>query len=138
MDALRSESCDLGVQARAQRLIPRGRGDDPLEEPAQVHPRTSGDDRHAPAREDRGDRGVGVPDVLGEGVIATRVGDVEQPVGDTFPLVARRLRRGGVETAVDLEGIAADDLPSEPEGDERSELRLAGAGRAANDQEPRL
>ena len=122
VDAFCTESSDLGVEARAKRLVPTGRRDDPLEEPAQIHPRAAGDDRHAPTREDRGDRGVGVSHVLGEGVITTRVGDVEQPMPDTLPLLARRLGGCRVKASVDLEGIAADDLACEAQGDERSEL----------------
>ena len=137
VDAPCAESSDLGVEPCAQRLIPSGGRDDPLEESAQIHSGASDHDRHAPAREDRRDRGVGVPNVLGEGVIPARVGDVQQPVRDTLSILGRRLRGRRVEATVNLEGIAADHLALEPFGDPRRELRFPGARRAANDQNRR-
>jgi hypothetical protein len=68
----------------------------------------------------------------------TRIGDVEQPVRDKRSLVTRRLRGRRIEAAVDLEGVATDDLPAQPKGDKRCEPRFPGAGRAANDQDRRL
>jgi hypothetical protein len=52
------------------------------------------------------------------------------------PVRDGRLRGGGVETSVDLERVAADDLRVERSGQSIGQLGLAGARRTDDDQQP--
>jgi hypothetical protein len=90
------------------------------------------------SRTDPRDRLVGVPNVVGDRVVASGVGAIDQPVRHALALVARRLRRRGVEAAVDLKGVAPHDFSAEKLGDPHGEPRLARPRRTAQDEDRRL
>ena len=74
--------------------------------------------------------------VLRHAEVALGIHEIDQVVRHALPLFGGRLSRRRVETAVDLERIAADDLAVDPARDLDREFRLAGSGRT-DDREQR-
>jgi hypothetical protein len=56
-------------------------------------------------------------------------------VRDALPVLQGRLGGGHVEAAIDLEGVAADDLAAQELGETQCEVGLSGAGGAENRQQ---
>jgi hypothetical protein len=123
------------AKAGAERLAPRGRRDDAAKEPPQIEARSPDDDRHAAARGDVRDRLLREPDVLRQGEVDPRVGDVDEVVRDGSPIRRRRLRGGRVEPAVHLHRVAADDLAAQPSGRFERDVGLADRRRTDEDEE---
>ena len=137
VQAGRSGAGEQGPQAPTNRFVPWRRRHDALEEPTKVHAGPAGHNRQSQTPEDRGDRGVGVPYVVGDGVVVPGVGHVDQPVRHALPLVSRGLCGRRVDAAVDLKGVAAHHLPTEALGDTDGEPRFAGPRRTAQEENRR-
>jgi hypothetical protein len=56
-------------------------------------------------------------------------------VGHPCPVLRRRLGGRRIESAIDLQGVAADDLSADDLRDPDRDPRLPGPGRAGDDQD---
>ena len=83
------EARRLLLEARAQRRVAPRRGDDAVEQRAQVEAGAAGDDGQPPARRDVGDGGVGERDEARRVHPLPRLDDVEEVVRDRGALLRR-------------------------------------------------
>ena len=112
----------------AERRIGRRGGVEPAQQRADVEPGAADDDRQTAAALDRANRERGVV-VEARGLIPiVGVHDVDQMMGDSPPLLERRLAGGDVHAAVDLAGVRADDLDPHAPGQRHGDRRLADPG----------
>lgn len=109
--------------------------DDPTEESAEVHAGPPHDHRNGSALRDLRDRAVRLSDEDAEVVVVPGIGDVHEVVGNARPILPRRLRRGRVESAVDLKRVAADDLAADRFRDPERDVGFPGPRGTAEDED---
>ncbi len=71
----------------------------------------------------------------GRAVILIRIQEVNQMMGDKFPLCGRRLGGADIHPAVDLHRIGAEDLPLKPSREAKSQRGFSGGGGPDNGYE---
>ena len=91
------------VGSGADQIVTVGHGID-------IEPRTSHEERHAPAIRYVVDGGIGVRLVVGQREVVAGIGNIQQVVRDRLPLLGRDLARTEVVAAQDLPRIGRDDL----------------------------
>jgi hypothetical protein len=64
-----------------------------------------------------------------------RIEDIDQVVANRLSLSGAGFRRADVQEAIDLAGVAPDDLGAEGAGEAKAEVGLADGGRANNDRD---
>ena len=68
-----------------------------------------------------------------------RIHDIHQMVRDSAPLILSQFRRSHIEAAVDLQGVAVDDLATYPGRDMQRKLAFArGCGPQHDRQDQRI
>jgi hypothetical protein len=90
---------------------------------------------HAVALGDARDRLFREANVVRQREVAERARHVHEVVHDPAAILERGLCGGGVEAPVDLDRVAAHDLPAEPLGEEHGERALAGSGGSQEGEE---
>jgi hypothetical protein len=125
----------LTLRRVAARLVDRhAPGDCP-----QVEPRATDEQRGSASRSDGSQRFVRMGREVGRREGLVRIDQVQPVVSDAAACVRRDLGRTDVHAAVDLARIGADDLDvADGFGESQRESRLAGRGRAADDDERRM
>ena len=105
---------------------------EPADERVDVKPRAADDNRELPAREDIPHGGVRRLDIARNAPLLVRLGDVYQVVRRGGELVRRRLGRADVHAAVELHGVAGDNLGVQALREQYAQARLARGGRAGD------
>jgi hypothetical protein len=124
-----------GSQPFAQPRIARRRVDDAAQQSSEVEPRAAHDQRHATPGHDPSDGRLGLTDEVGQVEVAAGIMMVDEMVPDAPPLSRRGLGGGAVETAVNLQGVAADHLAADPLGQSDGDPRLPRTGGTEDDQQ---
>ena len=111
------------------------RGEEAVDERAQVEAGSSGDDGQVAAFSDAGEGFAGLAAVVAGGAGLVGPGDVDHVVLDEGSLVARGLGGADLHLAIDGDRVATDDLAVELFGEAKGEGGLAAGGGAGEDDE---
>ncbi len=125
----------LGLEGRPHGRIASGAGEQPVDEGLDVKPGAAGHDREPSPRGDPAGGIERVPDEVGGRVLDLGPDDVDEVMRDAPPGFGPRLVGADVETAVDLDGVAADDLSAEAQGQIDGDAALADGRRSEDDDE---
>ena len=134
MEARRAVAFGHPAKPGAKNGIGERRFDQTFEQSPEVHPRAAHDHGDVSSPADGGDRGVGVANVVGQRIGDPGVGDVHEPVRNKKPLGGLRLRGRRVEPPVNLKGVAAHDLATDPRCHLDRERGFSRPRRAGDDQ----
>jgi hypothetical protein len=76
--------------------------------------------------------------VVGQGEVSARVRVIDEVVRDPLTLGGGGLGRRRIETAIDLQSVAADDLSTDAFGQRDGDARLARTRGPQDDEQPQL
>src|SRR5215813_9660090 len=113
------------LQSRANAFVNFGRVEEPGGQSSQIKPGAADQNRPLPSRFDVGDYSLRLFGPGHGGEVDRRLDDVDQVMRDAATLFHRDFGRGYVEAAVDLNGIAVDDLAAEAFGQGDAQIALA-------------
>ena len=129
----------LGALAElfAQRFMARRRGEEAIEQRAQVEACSATDDGQAAALRDLADGLAGEAAVVSGGAGLVGRGDVDEVVRDAGALGQGGLGCADLHAAIDGDGVAGDDFAGESLGEGEGKRGLAAGGGAGDDDERR-
>ena len=119
-----------GGEPVAQRLVARGAFEQAVQEGAQVEAGASGHNGEAFTVRRCRPEPAGQAGIFAGGEKLVGIQDIQKMVGNPPTLGGRQLGGSDIEVAVDLQGIAIDDLAAESGGEGQGQIALAGTGRA--------
>jgi hypothetical protein len=122
------------TQALAKGVIAWRRRGEALKQRPEIETGAASDDGKMAASFDVSQRGAGGAGVVTGGGGLVEVEEIEAVVRDAGAFGRRRFGGADVETAIDRDGIATDDLTVEPVGQMKCERRLAAGGGADENQ----
>ena len=120
----------------AQSWIDLRGGNNPPQQPTEIHTRPTYQDRLRPAPAHGFEHSLGEADETRQGEIVFRIHSVDEVVRDAGAFRGTRLGRGDIETTIDLQRVAPDELASQRFRESDCERGLT-AGSGTDDGEKR-